>query len=329
MKPFLDYGWQPQIMAVEGRQKAILRGQDRGLRRRRRSGGGEESRRRREPVAGAAQGARRLSGAVAGGRAGAREPDRRGAAQPGEPRLRQRERAAGRPQGRAASGRHGRRSSTRSSRRRGSSSQERYAQVDPAAREDPRGRSVQPRRRAAPGDGALVARPGRAGARRRSSGPPRSRRGRRTSGPTSRCTTRAARTGSRPCRCSSSIVAETPERLPALEALAVVRERQGRIAEAIALRQKIATRCARRRAAELVRLGQLAMQAQQTTLAIESFERRASAGGRRRSRTTSSSACSTWPRAGSPTRATRSIASRRHIRTIRWRSSSARRSACC
>src|SRR6267378_1515763 len=26
MKPFLDYGWQPQVMAVEGRQKTILAG---------------------------------------------------------------------------------------------------------------------------------------------------------------------------------------------------------------------------------------------------------------------------------------------------------------
>ena len=67
------------------------------------------------------------------------------------------------------------------------------------------------------------------------------------------------------------IVAETPERLPAVEALAVVRERQGRIADAIALRQKIATLRAPT-AADQVRLGQLAMQAQQTTLAIESFE---------------------------------------------------------
>src|SRR5512140_2082034 len=26
MKPFLDYGWQPQVMAVEGHRKAILAG---------------------------------------------------------------------------------------------------------------------------------------------------------------------------------------------------------------------------------------------------------------------------------------------------------------
>jgi len=66
-------------------------------------------------------------------------------------------------------------------------------------------------------------------------------------------------------------VAETPERLPALEALAVIRERQGRIADAIALRQKVAA-LRTPTAADLVRLGQLAMQAQRTALAIESFE---------------------------------------------------------
>ena len=50
-----------------------------------------------------------------------------------------------------------------------------------------------------------------------------------------------------------------------------MRERQGRIEDAIALRQKIAALRAPT-AADLVRLGQLAMQAQQTTLGIESFE---------------------------------------------------------
>ncbi len=67
------------------------------------------------------------------------------------------------------------------------------------------------------------------------------------------------------------IVAETPERLPAVEALAVLRERQGRIEDALALRQKVAS-LRPPTAVDLVRLGQLAMQAQQTTVAIESFE---------------------------------------------------------
>ena len=68
------------------------------------------------------------------------------------------------------------------------------------------------------------------------------------------------------------IVAETPDRLPAVEALAVVRERQGRIDDAIALRQKMAA-LETPTAADFVRIGQLAMQVQQTPLAIESFER--------------------------------------------------------
>jgi choline-sulfatase len=76
------------------------------------------------------------------------------------------------------------------------------------------------------------------------------------------------------------IVAETPDRLPAVEALAAVREKQGRVADAIALRQTIhAIRTPG--PADLVHLGRLAMAAQQTTLAIESFEKaRGMEGGR-------------------------------------------------
>jgi choline-sulfatase len=67
------------------------------------------------------------------------------------------------------------------------------------------------------------------------------------------------------------IVAEAPDRLPALEALAVVRERQGRTSEAVTLRQKI---YGMRKPApmEFVRLGELAMSAGQTVIAIEAFE---------------------------------------------------------
>lgn len=68
------------------------------------------------------------------------------------------------------------------------------------------------------------------------------------------------------------IVAETPDRLPALEALAVVRERQGRASEAISLRQKIYG-MREPSAMELVRLGELTMSAGQTPLAIEAFEK--------------------------------------------------------
>ncbi len=74
------------------------------------------------------------------------------------------------------------------------------------------------------------------------------------------------------------VVADTPERLPALEALAAVRERQGRIAEAIDLWRRIdGLRAAT--PAERVHLGELAMSVGQTPLAIESFERARREGG--------------------------------------------------
>jgi choline-sulfatase len=67
------------------------------------------------------------------------------------------------------------------------------------------------------------------------------------------------------------IVVESPDRLPILEALAVVRERQGRIEDAIALRRRVyGMRDAT--PAELVQLGELAMSVGQTATAIESFE---------------------------------------------------------
>jgi len=75
------------------------------------------------------------------------------------------------------------------------------------------------------------------------------------------------------------VVGESPDRLPALEALAVVRERQGRIGEAVALRQTIHG-MREPSPGELVRLGELAMGVEQTPLAIESFERARSRQGR-------------------------------------------------
>jgi tetratricopeptide (TPR) repeat protein len=68
------------------------------------------------------------------------------------------------------------------------------------------------------------------------------------------------------------VVAESPDRLPALEALAVIRERQGKTEEAIALYQRIYA-MREPSAAELVRLGELAMDVEKTELAIDSFER--------------------------------------------------------
>jgi choline-sulfatase len=67
------------------------------------------------------------------------------------------------------------------------------------------------------------------------------------------------------------IVAESPDRLPPLEALALVREREGRIVEALALRQKVYTmRTAS--PAELGHLTELAMSIGQTGVAIAALE---------------------------------------------------------
>jgi arylsulfatase A-like enzyme/Tfp pilus assembly protein PilF len=72
---------------------------------------------------------------------------------------------------------------------------------------------------------------------------------------------------------------ETPDRLPALEALAAIRQRQGRVEEAIALRLRIQA-LRDPSPAESEALGRLAMEAGRTELAIESFERaRRSRGG--------------------------------------------------
>ncbi len=67
-------------------------------------------------------------------------------------------------------------------------------------------------------------------------------------------------------------VQETPDRVAAVEGLALVREKQGRLAEAVQLRQKI---LALRPPGEgdLVALGQLAMNAGQTEAAIDAFTR--------------------------------------------------------
>jgi choline-sulfatase len=68
------------------------------------------------------------------------------------------------------------------------------------------------------------------------------------------------------------VVAESPDRLPALEALAKAREHQGRAAEALQLWRRVhAMRAATQE--ELVRVGQLAMAVGDTALAIDSFER--------------------------------------------------------
>ena len=67
------------------------------------------------------------------------------------------------------------------------------------------------------------------------------------------------------------ILAESPERVPALEALAEIRQRQQRIADALGLRRRLYA-LRKPSPAESVVVGQLSMATGQTMAAIESFE---------------------------------------------------------
>jgi len=68
------------------------------------------------------------------------------------------------------------------------------------------------------------------------------------------------------------IVAQFPDRVPALEALALVREREGRAADALSLEQKLSTLRAPS-VTEWTHIGALAMQLGQTDVAIDAFEK--------------------------------------------------------
>jgi len=68
------------------------------------------------------------------------------------------------------------------------------------------------------------------------------------------------------------VVAESPDRVAALEGLARVRERQGRLDDEVTLLQRIYT-LRTPSPAELRHLGEVAMQAGQTTAAIDAFEK--------------------------------------------------------
>ena len=77
-----------------------------------------------------------------------------------------------------------------------------------------------------------------------------------------------------------AVVAASPQRVAAVEGLALVRERQGKTAEAVALSQQVSG-LRPMTAAELVHLGELAMSAQQTATAIGAFEKARTAQGDR------------------------------------------------
>jgi tetratricopeptide (TPR) repeat protein len=74
------------------------------------------------------------------------------------------------------------------------------------------------------------------------------------------------------------IVAASPERLPAVEGLALLRVRQGRLEEAVDLLWNV-YELRTPSAAELVRLGGMAMEAGRTDAAIDAFERARQAQG--------------------------------------------------
>jgi tetratricopeptide (TPR) repeat protein len=67
------------------------------------------------------------------------------------------------------------------------------------------------------------------------------------------------------------VVSESPDRLPALEGLAVVRQRQGRLDEAVRIRQMIYTKRTPS-TAELEQFSELAMASGQTSVAIDALE---------------------------------------------------------
>lgn len=74
------------------------------------------------------------------------------------------------------------------------------------------------------------------------------------------------------------IVAETPERLPAVEALARVRERQGRVEDALSLWQRVSA-LRQPVPGDLVKVGELAMAVGRTPIALEAFEQARRAQG--------------------------------------------------
>ena len=165
MKPFLSYGWQPQVMAVEGRTKAILSGRLEVYDVRRRPVRVPRPRREGAGLTAPAHGPARVPGPVSRGPARRGGAGGRGAAPAGEPRLRLRRVGARRAEGRSAPGRHDPplrhdRQGVRPLRPRG------VRAGRPAAREDPGGGPGQPRRGPASRHRPLHARAGGARAPR-------------------------------------------------------------------------------------------------------------------------------------------------------------------
>ena len=113
---------------------------------------------------------------------------------------------------------------------------------------------------------------------RRSAGQASSRRSRTTSGCIWRCTTRAARTGPRPCLRSSRLWRHRRSACPPSRASRSSGSGRGRLEEAVDLLWNV-YELRTPTAAELVRLGEMAMEAGRTDAAIDAFERARSAQG--------------------------------------------------
>ena len=238
MKPFLEYGWMPQVMAVDGPLKAILAGKlesydvinDPAEKQNRAPDASFSPVSRGScddyPVPSPQPRARQRTSS---------DEERRSLASLGyvaataPPIVR---RDAPRPADMIAS--------FRSDRTRiGAVRSGALRRGDSGAGEDSRRGSAQPRRRAATCCLALVARTRRPAVAAFRKAPADRSCTRPTFASILRCTTRVERTGSSGAApLLEQVLAETPDRLPALEALAVIRERQGRAADAIALCQK-------------------------------------------------------------------------------------------
>ena len=261
-------------------------------------------------------------------RAPARWTTRRGAASC-EPGLRQRRRRAGRPQGRAAAGRHDGAVRRRSTTRPGCSSASEYAQAIPVLGADPRRRIPTISMRFCARDRAFVAR-ARGRSRSRRSARPRDLAPRvaRTSVPTSRCTTRAARTGRERCRCWSVVIAESRARAGCSKRSPRPRASGARLPKRWTLRQQN-LQAAAPSAAELVAAGSTRDERAADTRGDRRLRIRARRDPGRGVRARSGAGRALPRRAPAFRGAARARSRAARRATIRWRSSSAHRSVCC
>jgi hypothetical protein len=265
MKPFLECSWRPQVMTSA--PKGDPHGHDGDLRSRRRSWRERAIFVTNAAIAQPVRTALESYPIPSPGRAGAGRAHRRGETEAGDAQYR-RHLGAGRAKD-APRPVDMRRIFPAARSGVGPLRSEPIAEVGAVAREDPRRGSAHTPLRAR-SDGVL-GRWGRTRARDVFRRPRRSRPTRQTCARTALHYARG-KDWPRAVPLLEQVVAESPDRLPALEALAAIRVRQGRIDDAFALRQRI---YAQRdpTPAELVELGSMAMDLGQTPIATRAFER--------------------------------------------------------